>query len=865
MKLEDYFKKYNTGHTGLTHEQVLKNRTLFGTNTITTKKRDSFIFILLTQFGSFFSVVLLCAAFILLFLGDTIEFYVVLIIALTNICIESVQRYKSDSIFESLTKMLPRFSMVIRNGKRKRIESSEIVVGDIVILQSGDHVPVDGLVVSSAECKIDEALLTGESKPVLKNPAQEYSIAKIIENHNIVFSGSHVVTGVAHVLAYQVGNSTQIGLIAQKVSTIDRQLPIYKNIKRLSTQLFIGIMFIAAFVFLIGISRSDSVFEMLKLAVAICVSAIPESLPVTITLILAFGFKRMGDKNVLVKKMQSLDVLGQIDTLALDKTGTITRNQMKVEKVVILGGPEIYITGDGYNPEGTFIHQDISVSLNQFPAVYELVQNATLSSSGSFAFDEEKKEWILEMGDPTEVSLLVLGEKSGVSKDKLTDLHILEKVIPFTNQTMYHSAHYAHTDGAYKIYTGAPEVIFLMATHVQFGDMCEKKNETHQDVFDAKIKEYASGGYRILANAVEKDGEIIFKGIFAINDSIRLDIKDSVEKVYGENIKILIITGDHKDIALQVAKKIGVHATEHSVLTGDQIQNLTDAQLKNILLDKVIFARVTPQQKLKILELLKQLGKVVAMTGDGVNDSLALVKADIGIAMGTLSSESAKAAADIVLLDNKFGSIVYGIEEGKNIFSNIKKTILFLLSTNFAEMALTVLAITLALPLPLSAAGILWVNFVTDTFLAIGFAFERGFVKKDKKYVLVSFKDWMRIFYLGLVMTLISLFVFISNINTTGLYAQSIVLLTLIVMQWFNILNIRAGEQSIFSYGFKINKMFILGWFVSAVLTLFAFSSQFMHKVLYIQSLTIEDLLYAAFFASFVIVFEEIRKLLKKK
>lgn len=865
MKLEDFIKKHNTSLNGLTDEGARQNKIQFGVNKITMKKRESFFHILLLQLGSFFSVILFSAALILLFLGDMLEFYVVLTIITINSLIESFQRYKSDSIFESLTKMLPSHSLVLRNGKHKHVDSSEIVVGDILILQSGDKVPVDGIVISASECRVDEAMLTGESKPLLKTASDEFNTESIMENSHMVFSGSYVTTGNAQIMVMRVGNKTQIGLIAQKVSTIDTQLPIYKNIKTLSRKLFIGIILIALFVFIIGMTRSNEWVEILKLTVAICVSAIPESLPVTITLILAYGFKRMSEKNVLVKKMQSLDVLGQIDTLALDKTGTITRNQMKVEKVTTLDGTELYISGDGYNPAGTFIHQNKTVSLDQFPYIQKLIRGATLSSTGMFDFDEEKKEWILQTGDPTEVALLVLGNKSGFKKEDLRHEYVLEKNIPFNNQSMYHASIYKKEKATIKMYTGAPEVIFAMSSHVQIQDEIKKTKEMYLETFHSKLNEYSLAGYRSIATAIEEKGKIIFQGLFAINDSIRLDVSESVQHVYSENIKILIITGDHKDIALQVAKRIGIEVNSNSVLTGDDMNNLTDIQIENLLIHKTIFARVSPSQKLKILELLKKSGRVVAMTGDGVNDSLALVKADIGIAMGTLSSESAKAAADIVLLDNKFGSIVYGIQEGKNIFLNIKKTILFLLSTNFAEMAVTVFAVSLALPLPFSAAGILWVNFVTDTFLVIGFAFERGVIQKNKNNVLVSLKDWGRIFYLGFIMMLISFFVFFSNLDKGGLHAQSVTLLVLIIMQWFNVLNIRAGHLSIFVYGFKINRMFILGWFISATLTLFAFNSEFMRNILHIEKINLYDFVYVVGCALFVIIFEEIRKFFKNK
>jgi Ca2+-transporting ATPase len=860
MKLEKYFTLYNSSSDGLGEDQIIKNREQFGINKVTTKKREGLFHILLTQLGGFFSIILFCAAIIMLFLGELINFYVVLAVVLLNAIIESIQRYKSDSIFESLTHILPLHSVVLRGGQKRKIESSEIIAGDILILQAGDKIPADGLVLFAENFKVDESVLTGESDSISKTSSEEYSLESIIDNPHAVFSGSYVTTGQAKVLVTQVGGKTQLGLLTQKISTVDTQLPLYKNVKKLSFDIFIFVLILTLFVFIVGIAQAQVWTDIFKVTVALFVSAIPESLPVMLTLILAYGFKRMSNKNVLVRKMQSLDVLGKIDILALDKTGTITHNQMKVEKIFTFNNEEFYVSGDGYEPKGKIIFQEKGIAIQEHADLEFLIKSASLSSDGSYHYDSIKKDWLLETGDPTEVALLVLSEKVGATKEQLQSEYVLKENIPFTNQNMYHSAIYIHNKKEIKIHTGAPEIIYAMCTHVRINGIDQKINEVHDEIFHKKIREYSSQGYRIIASCVDSGNKIVCKGMFAISDSIRSDVKQSIQDVYERGIDIIIITGDHKEIALKVAQKIGIRAHTNSVLTGDDMNNLTDKQIKNIILQKNIFARVTPQQKLKILEILKELGKVVAMTGDGVNDTLALVKADIGIAMGTISSDSAKEAADIVLLDNKFGSIIYGVEEGKNIFLNIQKTILFLLSTNFAEMFVVVCAVTLALPLPLSAIGILWLNLVTDTFLVIGFAFERGHIKGKQITKILTYKEWHRIIYLGLVMTCIALIVFMNTYNLDLVYAQSMTLLVVIIMQWFNVLNIRAGEQSIFAYGFRFNPFFVIGWIVSLSLTVFAFTSESMRNILQIHPISIIDWVYLAILASSIVWLEEVRK-----
>jgi Ca2+-transporting ATPase len=862
MHLQKYFLKFSSSKSGLTQHQADINRKRFGANSLTYKKRDGFFLILLRQFGGFFSIILSIAATILLLLGEYIDFYIILVVVLLNVVIETVQRYRSDSIFETLVKALPAFSLVLRNGSRTKVESGELVVGDIVVLVAGDKVPADGLVFFAQDFRVDEAILTGESRPIHKEETQdEYNIDSIIDNRHVVFSGTYVLTGEAHVLLCRVGNDTQIGAIAGKISTIDSELPIHKSIRRLSFSIFSFVLALSLFAFFVGLARDYSSVEIFKTTVALFVSAIPESLPVMLTLVLAYGFKRMGDRNVLVRKMQSLDVLGQIDVLALDKTGTITRNQMKVEKVYSPDGTEVYVTGEGYEPKGSLVRNGAQVSISEFPSIRSLVEAVVMSADGTFGYDPVKQDWSIETGDPTEVSLLVLGQKVGITKDELNKSYVLKDDIPFSGQKMYHESSYLSGKKEYRVFTGAPEAVLAMCGHAQVGGSVRMATDELVKSIKRKVREYSLDGYRVIASCMQSGSRITFLGMVALSDSVRSDVRESVEEVYRRGVDIVIITGDHKEIALQVGRSVGLRCDETSVLTGEDMKNLNDRQLQNLVLQKNIFARVTPQQKLKILELFKRAGKVVAMTGDGVNDSLALVKADIGIAMGKSSSEAAKEASDIVLLDNKFGSIVYGIDEGKNIFANIRKTIMFLLSTNFAEVFVVVCALTLALPLPLSAIAILWLNLVTDTFLVIGFAFERGKVGRRNSKHLIGFMEWARIIYLGMIMTCVALLVFMHTQSQSLQYAQGMVLLTLIFMQWFNVLNIRAGSESAFGAGRTSNPVFFLGWLVSVILTFFAFESDFMRFLLGIQPISVADWLYAGLLGSSILWLEELRKL----
>ena len=861
MHLQKYFLKFASSKTGLTHVQVESNRAKFGANVITTKKREPFFLIFLRQLAGFFSVILFVAASILLVFAEYLDFYIIISVIFINAIIETVQRFRSDSIFESLLKTLSNHSLVVRAGERSKIDSGDLVAGDVVVLVAGDKVPADGLIFYAQDFRVDEAILTGESRLVAKSETQGlYNIDSIIENAHAVFSGSYVLTGEAHVLVCRVGNETQIGQIAKSIGTADSELPIQKNIKRLSFSIFMFVLALSLFTFFVGVAQNHSSVEIFKTVVALFVSAIPESLPVMLTLVLAYGFKRMGDKNVLVRKMQSLDVLGQIDILALDKTGTITRNQMKVEKIYSPDGTELYVTGEGYEPKGTLVYKQNQVKLAGYVQVEKLVKALVLSSDGTFGFESQKDDWVIETGDPTEVALLVLGQKLDITKEELEKEYVFKQDIPFNNQKMYHESVYAKGKKEVRFFVGAPEAISSMSTHLLVDSSVRAMSDAAFESIKDKIHEYSRQGYRVIAACTHEGSKVIFLGLVAMSDSIRSDVRESVEAVRARGVEIIIITGDHKEIALHVAKQIGLRSDASCVLTGDDMKNMNDQQIKNVLKHKTVFARVTPQQKLKILDLYRKSGKVVAMTGDGVNDSLALVKADIGIAMGKSSSEAAKEASDIVLLDNKFGSIVYGIEEGKNIFANIRKTVLFLLSTNFAEVFVVVFALTLALPLPLSAISILWLNLVTDTFLVIGFAFERSVIERRNTARILGMREWASVVHLGMIMTCVALLVFMKSQPQGYEYAQGMTLLVLVIMQWFNVLNVRAGEHSVFDTRHKINLAFIGGWLISFGLTIFAFESEAMRKILQIQPISLSDWLYAGLFGSSILWLEELRK-----
>lgn len=879
-KIKDIFVEFGTSEIGLSRQQVNVNREKFGLNLIESKNNRTYLKIFLSQFNNFFNYILIAAALIVFILSDFIDFFVIIAVVLINSIIGFIQEGRAQKVFEVLQKTVKSEAVVLRDGVRIKILGEEVVAGDIILLKDGDKIPADARLFESNNLKVNESSLTGESSTVLKEviDLKDKNIP-ISDQKNMVFKGTYVISGLAKAIVVSVGKNTSIGKVAERIEELNSELPIKRTIKNLSKLILVIVVIFSLITLFFGLGYGIDSQDIFLVVVALFVSAIPESLSVILTLVLAAGFYRMSKKNVLVKRLQAVDALGQTKIVALDKTGTITKNQMKVERVYV-NGKNYYVSGDGYEPKGKVFFDETSVDLYKEEGM-QLIGNISASTAiGGYDFNKSEEVWEHNYGDPTEVALLVFAEKIGIIKSEFIEKYPIIREIPFDFNYKHHST-INSVEGNNVLYSaGAPEVILNSCSKIYFEGEEKDLNDDFLKTIRLEMKKMTEEGYRILCMATKnnppsdmdpkKMENLTFVGFVAINDTIRKTVNDSIKALEEAGMKAVMITGDHIDTAIGIAKKVGIFSFNSEALTGKEMSEMNDVELRHKLEKVVVFARVTPEQKLKIISLYKERGEVIAMTGDGVNDVLSLVKADLGVSMGYGATDVAKEAADIILLDNNFGSLASGVLEGRNIYTNIRKTAEYLLSTNIAELFVVMFSVIAGLPLALTAVQILWLNLVTDSFLVAGFAFEPLDKRLSKiknwqpsKYLLNK-RSLVKIFILAAVMTSLSIAFFMRDVYVDIVYAHSMTLAILTILQMYNVFNIKSDDKSIFKIKVFNNKFLISGIFLSMSLFLFAMYNPFLQEILDIKPITWTDWLYVLGFGLILVFVEEVRKLFSK-
>ena len=873
------FNHFGTSERGLTSSRAKENKEKFGENALSESKKRSSFEILISQFNNPLIYVLIVSDLIVFALGHYVDGFIILFVILLNAIIGLIQEGKAEDTLAALKKVIKTYATVIRNGKEIRIPDYEVVAGDILVLKDGDPIAADARIFENNTLKINEAALTGESETVLKTENQISSTGiKVSDQENMLFRGTYVTSGLGKAVVVSVGVKTVIGKISQKLVDLNMDVPLKKNISNLSKLIVYIIAIVTTFLFVYGVYIAGYPVEtMFVTAVAVAVAAIPESFPVIVTLVLATGVWRMSQKNVLVKRLQAVEALGQADVIALDKTGTITKNQMAVERLYI-GGRYIDISGDGYKPKGFATENDEKIDVTKDAGLDMLIKASVFTSVSEIEYSDEKKEWLLKYGDPTEAALLVLGKKFGYEKDSLEEKFSKILELPFELETKHHST--INKIGGKNILSvvGSPEVILDHSTQIWKDGKTKRISKEDKSELEESIKHLSGEGYRILAVGIKNNPSldidakdlpnVTFLGFIAIVDAIRPEVKKSVLAVREAGMRVVMITGDHVETAKAIATRVGIYNKGDVVISGKEMSNTSDEQLISMLDKASVFARVSPKDKMRIIDLYKRKGDTIAMTGDGVNDALSLVSADLGVSMGKIGTEVAREASDIILLDDKFGNIIEAAEEGRNIYLTIRKSVLYLLSTNFGELLVIIVAILIGLPLPLLASQIIWLNLVTGTFIVAVLAVDpkeedllnKSF-KKPSKYIV----DWfmsLRIILVGGVMTISTLIMFTQYFEIDFVKATTISMTLLAIFQWFNIFNVRSSKKSVFSKNIFNNKYLVISLTFTVILHLFAVYHPFMQKILKTTGLSLEEWLIMIMIGSSVIVVEEIRKLL---
>lgn len=805
-QLEQEFKV--TVEQGLSQTEAQNRILTYGPNTLAGKQPDSWAVIFFRQFKSPLIYVLLACAATIYYLGDITDAAIILVVLIFNAVLGTVQEGRSARTLESLKKLSAVYATVLRDGKELIVPESEVVPGDVLMLIEGQRVVADARVVLSVSLSVDEAPLTGESGGVLKHERSlEEEGLQASRQHNMVFKGTSILAGSGQAVVVGTGMQTEIGKISSALLAPEEEIPLQKNIRKLSQVIIIAIVIISVLLFFFGIAVGKPPREMFAVVVSLAVSLIPEGLPLVLTLILVTGVWRMSKRNALVKKMQAVEALGQADVLCVDKTGTITKNEMVVEKLYMHGSMYI-VTGSGYEPKGVVT---LAGAESKTEDVMFAAKLAGLASKAKVQMDEAEGVYRVA-GDPTEAAMGVFGEKLGFARDTLLKHYHEVGELPFDYKTKYHAVFVKEESGDILCAAaGAPEIILEHSEFYLKDGKQEKLDAPARQVILAAQEEFATEGLRVVAFGFKHEKEdvqldnikkLVFAGLFGITDAVRPEAKDAILKAHIAGLKVVMITGDHTITAKAIAKQAGIFVEGDDSISGKEITELPEEELLARLPKTSVFSRVTPQDKMKLIQLYKKQGLMVAMTGDGVNDAPPLVAADLGVAMGRIGTEVAKEAADIILLDDNLGSIVAAIEEGRAMYKNIQKAIWFLFSTSLGELFAITFALFLGIPIPILAVQILWLNLITDPLMGLALAVtkkEPGLLERQKVKLPKYFLDkhlTINMFLAGLIMAIGTLFVFWLYVDVNETLAFTMSLTTLAVFQWFNGINSVFLEES---------------------------------------------------------------------
>jgi Ca2+-transporting ATPase len=866
---QELFQSLESNENGLSSAVARERLKRYGFNSLPEPKAPGIFFIFFSQFSSPLIYVLMVAAAVVFFMGEVSDAVIIFLVLIFNAIIGAFQEGKAQHTLAALRRFVETSAAVMRDGKITIMSDKDIVPGDMIVLQEGDKVPADARLMSANTLKADEASLTGESVPVSK--AVEDS------KNNMVFKGTNAVSGNGTAIVVATGLSTEIGKISKEISSVDTEVPLKKSIRALSRMIVIFVFALSAILMIFGISTGKPLREMFATVVSLAVSVIPEGLSIAMTLVLAAGVWRMAKRNVLVKKLQAVEALGQASVIAVDKTGTLTKNEMLLATVYV-DGKYFQVQGEGYEPKGDVFLDGSAIEPLNHPELVLAGRVASMCSNARAMYIEDKKIWKVS-GDPTEAALDVFGRKIGFKERDWEGLKIFE--LPFNSVSKYHAMVHKLEGKNYLTVVGAPEKILELSDRVWRAKKSEKLSAAEKKELEEVFSDMSRKGLRILAFAMNPDVDgkvsaddmppLVFGGFFGMKDPLRDEVHEAVRQAEDAGIRVVMITGDHKITAHAIAVEAGLARPGDPVITGEELDKLSDAELLDKFAVCNVFARVTPSHKLRIIELFRQRGEVVAMTGDGVNDAPSLAAADLGVAMGKIGTEVTKEAADIVLLDDNFGSIISAAEEGRSIYKTITKVIVYLFSTSIGEVLTISVAIFFGFPLPLLPAQIIWLNLVTDGFMTLPLALEpkeTGLLKeklaKVPKYMLGR-AAMKRTVLMGTVIGFGTFFVFVQYLDGGIEKALTISLTTSAIFQWFNAWNCKNENKSIFSVNPLDNMSLVAATILVAVLQVSAVYHPFMQRFLHTVPLSASEWGLAFAVSASVIALEEVRKIFARR
>ena len=822
---------------GIAGDEARRRLEQYGPNELPEAPPSSLLSLLFSQFSSLIIWVLIAAAIVSGFLQEWVDAVAILGIVVLNAVLGLVQEYRAERALAALKKLSIATALVIRDGSPQAIPAREVVPGDLIQLEAGDHIPADARLVYATGFRTQEAALTGESIPVDKHsgiyPDQDLPIA---DRHNMVFLGTQVIAGKGRAVVVATGLTTELGTIASLLHGEDIQItPLQKRLEQLGHLLLYLSLGIVLVVFLLGLLRGIPLGLMFLTAVSLAVAAIPEGLPAIVTVTLALGVTKMVKRHALIRRLPAVETLGSTTVICTDKTGTLTKNEMTVTKLFI-DGQVFSVTGEGYIPEGT-IHgwnsvQDLPKGVGDFLKATVLCNGALLQ--------HEKDEWSI-LGDPTEGALLVAAAKVSFQKSRLEQQARFLGEVPFDPERKMMTVVREESEEVMVYVKGAPDILLSRCTqYEQIDGSIHPLSPTEQEHVLTANAGFAREALRVLGIArrpleghpVEFRGQeleqsLIFLGLAAMKDPLRPEAKVAVHACADAGIRTVMITGDHKETAMAIGGELGILRGAHQALAGYELDVLDDDQLVNRVEHIAVFARVSAEHKLRIVKAWKRRGAIVAMTGDGVNDAPAVKTADIGIAMGRTGTDVTKEASSMVITDDNFVSIAAAVEEGRAIYDNILKAVHFLLSSNISEVFLMFIATFFGFPLPLMPVQILWINLVTDGFPALALAVDPkapDLMKRKPRSPQANIleKDRMILmFSQGIFMAAVAMGVFtltLYGLKQDLAQARTVTFTALVVAQLFHAFNCRSNRFSMFTLGWGSNRLLLLAVGGSALL-----------------------------------------------
>lgn len=812
-------ERVNSRETGLTGEEVSKNRERCGWNELAEGKKKSIPQIFLEQYKDFLVLILIASAIISGILGDAESAAVIVIVITINAILGTVQTVKAEQSLQSLKNLSGPEAKVLRDGSAVIIPARELVVGDVILLEAGDMVPADGRLIENASLKINESALTGESLAVEKSTAAISEDVPLGDRTNMLFSGSFVTYGRGKAVVTDIGMETEVGRIAGLLkSTSEKQTPLQANLEDFGKKLSVLILVFCGILFAINVFRGENIGSAFMFAVALAVAAIPEALSSIVTIVLSFGTQKMAKEHAIIRKLQAVEGLGSVSVICSDKTGTLTQNKMTVE--------DYYVEGRRISAAAI----DVDDAAQKCLMDYSILCNDSTNENG------------VEIGDPTETALINLGSRYGIEAAAVRSVYPRVDELPFDSDRKMMSTLHSIDGENRMIVKGAVDRLLELSEHIQTTEGIREITDEDKRMIRQQNRDFSMEGLRVLAFTyrqvpenhvltLEDENHLVFLGLIAMMDPPREESKDAVAECIKAGIRPVMITGDHKITAAAIAKRIGILNDLSEACEGADIENMSDEELREFVPGISVYARVSPEHKIRIVRAWQERGMIVAMTGDGVNDAPALKQADIGVAMGVTGTEVAKDSAAMVLTDDNFATIVKAVANGRNLYKNIKNAIQFLLSGNFGAILAVLSASVTGLPVPFAPVHLLFINLLTDSLPAITLGVEPSDseVMKDKpraaKESILTGKFLSKIAVDGWVIGTMTMIAFLTGYHQNGaLLGSTYAFGTLCLARLFHGFNCKSDHPVIFTKKFFNNK-WLLGAFmlgaalITAVLT----------------------------------------------